>query len=66
MAEFDELELPDDALYGALVIEWGGTVAESVGDDHMSITIDILDEDSRTFDFRPSGSWSERGLGMLT
>ena len=66
MAEFDELELPDDALDGALVIEWGDTIADSVGEDHMAITIEIVDDELRSFVFRPSGSWTERGLGMLT
>ena len=66
MAEFDDLELADDALDGALVIEWGGTVAEGVGPDHMAVAIDIVDDHVRTFEFRPSGAWKERGLEMLT
>lgn len=65
LAEFEDLELPDDALDGVLIIEWGGTVAESVGPDHMTVAIDILSNTDREFDFVPSGVWVDRSLEML-
>lgn len=66
LAEFDELELPDDALDGVLLVEWGGTVAESIGDDHLTISIEIVSDDERVFTFTPHGSWRQRSLEMLT
>lgn len=66
LAEFEDLELPDDALDGVLLIEWGGTVAESIGEDHLSVSIDIESETERSFRFSPSGAWGDRSLEMLT
>jgi len=65
LAEFEDLELPDDAIDGVLVIEWGDTVAESVSPDHLVVHIDI-DEDQRRFTFHRRGAWSARSLEMLT
>jgi tRNA threonylcarbamoyladenosine biosynthesis protein TsaE len=66
VAEFDDLELPDEALDGVLLIEWGGTVAESIGEDHLAISIEITSETERTITFEPSGTWKQRNLDMLT
>lgn len=66
MAEFDDLELPDDALDGVLLIEWGSTIAEHVGDDRMDVAITIDSEHERTFTFSPHGTWCTRSLEMLT
>jgi tRNA threonylcarbamoyladenosine biosynthesis protein TsaE len=64
-AEFEDLELTDDAASGVLFIEWGDTVRESVGADHLTIHIDI-DGGVRRFVFEPSGCWERRDLGVLT
>jgi tRNA threonylcarbamoyladenosine biosynthesis protein TsaE len=65
LAEFEDLELPDDAIDGVLVIEWGDTVADSVSPDHLVVHIDI-EEDQRRFTFHRHGAWSARSLEMLT
>ena len=65
LAEFEDLELPDDAIDGVLVIEWGDTVAESVSPDHLVVHIDI-EGDRRRFTFLRRGTWSDRNLEMLT
>lgn len=65
IAEFDDLELVDDAIDGVLFIEWGDTVTEAIGPHHLTIHIDI-DGDARRFTFEPSGVWEERNLGVLT
>lgn len=65
LAEFDDLELPDDAAEGVLIIEWGDTVAAGLGESHLVVHIDVEDE-ARLFTFSPHGSWTERSLEMLT
>lgn len=65
VAEFEDLELPDDATDGVLVIEWGDTVAESLGPDHLVVHIDI-EGPERRFTFTPNGTWADRSLEMLT
>jgi tRNA threonylcarbamoyladenosine biosynthesis protein TsaE len=64
-AEFDDLELPDDAADGVLLIEWGNTVVAGLGESHLVVRIDVEHED-RVFTFMPQGSWTERSLEMLT
>ena len=65
IAEFEDLELPDDAGDGVLLIEWGDTIADSLGSDHMTVHIDI-EEQGRVFTFTPSGAWCSRSLEVLT
>ncbi len=64
IAEFEDLELTDDSGDGVLFIEWGETVAESIGDDRLDIHIDIEGTDRR-FRFEPSGAWYDRDLAVL-
>jgi tRNA threonylcarbamoyladenosine biosynthesis protein TsaE len=65
IAEFEDLELNDDAPNGVVLIEWGDAVEESVAPDHMVVHIDI-EGDRRIFSFLPRGSWTTRNLEMLT
>lgn len=65
IAEFEDLELPDDGLEGVLMIEWGEAVQESIGQDHLAIHISI-EGDRRRFDFVASGSWCNRSLEVMT
>lgn len=65
LAEFDDLELADDALDGVLLVEWGGTIAESIGGDHLTVSIDIGSDAERVFTFTPCGGWVGRSLEML-
>ncbi len=63
--EFDDLELPDSARLGVLLIEWGDAVAAGVPPDHLVIRIESTGESSRRFTFLPSGSWMDRPLAEL-
>jgi len=65
LAEFEDLEITDDAVEGVTMIEWGDAVADGVGPDRLTVHIDI-EEERRRFAFEPSGSWSSRSLEMLT
>ena len=64
-AEFEDLDLIDEGYDGVLMIEWGDSVAEVVGEDHLTIHIEI-EGSERVFSFHPSGEWRDRDLEMLT
>jgi tRNA threonylcarbamoyladenosine biosynthesis protein TsaE len=65
-AEFEDLDLPEQARDGVLLIEWGDVVAHGVPEDHLMVKIDIAGESERVFRFVPSGDWANRPLGELT
>jgi tRNA threonylcarbamoyladenosine biosynthesis protein TsaE len=65
-AEFEDLDLPEQARDGVLLIEWGDVVAHGVPDDHLLVEIVVAGESERLFRFVPSGSWAVRPLGELT
>lgn len=64
-AEFEDLDLPEQARDGVLLIEWGDAVAAGVPEDHLTIRIEITGETERLFRFVPSGVWTKRPLGEL-
>lgn len=64
-AEFDDLDLPEQARDGVLLIEWGDVVAHGVPEDHLVVHIEIEGERERRFRFTPSGSWLHRPLAEL-
>ncbi len=64
-AEFEDLDLPEQARDGVLLIEWGDAVAHGVPEDHLLVRIEITGESERLFRFKPSGAWSERPLQEL-
>ncbi|GMR02464.1 MAG: tRNA (adenosine(37)-N6)-threonylcarbamoyltransferase complex ATPase subunit type 1 TsaE [Acidimicrobiia bacterium] len=65
LAEFHDLELPDDGLDGAVLIEWGDAIAESLPMDRLMIHFEI-EGDERRITFEPQGSWTERNLAVLS
>ena len=65
-AEFEDLDLSEQARDGVLLIEWGDVVAHGVPEDHLMVKIEIVAESERLFHFIPSGSWMTRPLGELT
>ncbi len=65
-AEFEDLDLPEQARDGVLLIEWGDVVAHGVPQDHLMVQIEVVGESERVFRFTPSGSWASRPLGELT
>lgn len=65
-AEFEDLDLPEQAREGVLLVEWGDAVAHGVPEDHLLVQIEIVEESVREFRFVPSGSWLHRSLGELS
>ncbi len=65
-AEFEDLDLPEQARNGVLLIEWGDVVAHGVPEDHLMVHIEIRNDDERLFRFTPSGDWATRPLTELT
>lgn len=64
VAEFEDLELVDEGADGAVLIEWGDAIADSLPHDHLMIHFEI-DGDNRMISFQPHGSWTDRDLGAL-
>jgi tRNA threonylcarbamoyladenosine biosynthesis protein TsaE len=64
VGEFEDLELVDEGRDGAILIEWGDAIAESLPPDHLVIHFEI-EGDSRSISFQPHGSWLDRDLGAL-
>jgi tRNA threonylcarbamoyladenosine biosynthesis protein TsaE len=64
-AEFEDLDLPEQARDGVLLVEWGDVVAHGVPVDHLLVEIEIVSDTERSFRFVPSGSWAGRDLGEL-
>lgn len=64
LAEFDDLELVDEGSDGAVLIEWGDTILDSLPEDHLVIRF-VIDGDDRVISFAPHGSWHERELAVL-
>jgi tRNA threonylcarbamoyladenosine biosynthesis protein TsaE len=65
-AEFEDLDLPEQAHNGVLLIEWGDVVAHGLPVDHLLVQIEVKDETARKISISPSGSWVDRPLGELT
>lgn len=64
-AEFEDLDLPEQAREGVLLIEWGDVVAHGVPEDHLLVEITVTADESRLFRFVPSGSWAQRDMEGL-
>jgi len=60
--EFADLQLPDLAADGVLLIEWGDAIEQSVPSDHLVIRFEITGENERTISFIPRGTWAQRAL----
>ena len=63
--EFDDLELPEAARDGVLLIEWGDAVTAVLPPDHLIVEITITGEEERLVRFVPVGAWESRSLGEL-
>ncbi len=64
MAEFNDLELGDEGLGGAVLIEWGDAVADSTPVDRLLIHF-VAEGDTRRITFEPQGSWTDRNLAVV-
>lgn len=65
-AEIDDLDLPDEARSGVLVVEWGDVAEQQFGDDHLLIEIEASETGDRTVRLHPRGSWVGRALHGVT
>ncbi|MEN8040389.1 MAG: tRNA (adenosine(37)-N6)-threonylcarbamoyltransferase complex ATPase subunit type 1 TsaE [Actinomycetota bacterium] len=65
VGEFEDLELADEGSDGAILIEWGDTIVDSLPHDHLVIHFEI-EGDDRLITFEPVGLWADRDLGVLT
>ena len=61
-AEIEDLDLPDEALDGVLVVEWGDVAEQQFGDDHLLVDIMVNDDGSRTIRLIPAGAWQDRSF----
>ncbi len=66
MGEFEDLNAFDEADDGVLVIEWGSAVGPALPHDHLVVDIAIEDEQTRTVQLIPAGTWIGRPLTELT
>jgi tRNA threonylcarbamoyladenosine biosynthesis protein TsaE len=64
MGEFFDLDLTDDGADGAILIEWGDAIADSLPRDRLKIHFEG-DGDQRVITFHPMGRWETRDLGVL-
>ena len=64
LAEFDDLELVDEGIDGAVIIEWGEAIVDALPDDRLTVTLEI-DEQGRSISFEPEGAWCDRDLEVL-
>lgn len=60
--EFADLQLPDLAADGVLLIEWGDAIEQSVPPDHLVVRFEVTGENERTISFVPRGTWANRSL----
>jgi tRNA threonylcarbamoyladenosine biosynthesis protein TsaE len=65
LAEFDDLEPLAEAVDGALVIEWGDSVAAALPDERLTIDIEGQGDEPRSITLVGTGSWGHRDLGVL-
>ena len=64
-AEIDDLDLDASADDAVTVVEWGEGLVEQLGDGHLHVRIDRLDDDTRVIDLLPNGGdWTERLKGL--
>lgn len=64
--EFTDLQLPDLARDGVLLIEWGDAVEQAVPSDHLVVRFEVTGDTTRTITMIPRGSWAKRSLeGVL-
>ena len=59
--ELDDLDLDSELVRSAVVVEWGGGVAEQIADAHLLITLERHPDDTRTATVAAVGDeWADR------
>ncbi len=64
-AELEDLDLLSDADESVLVVEWGNAAEQSFPEDHLLVNISVEDDEARTVQLLPRGSWVGRPLEEL-
>lgn len=62
LAQLDDLDLDTDLATAAVVVEWGGGVAERLSEDYLLIRLDRRVDDTRIAELERHGAWAEREL----
>lgn len=58
--EFEDLAVFDQAAGGVLVIEWGDAVEQVLPSDHLKVRFEVGEDESRTLQVEPFGTWVDR------
>lgn len=65
--ELDDLDLDTDLARAAVVVEWGGGVAERLAESYLRLDIERQDDDARTVVATAHGpGWAERLVGLAS
>jgi tRNA threonylcarbamoyladenosine biosynthesis protein TsaE len=63
--ELEDLELPETASDGVLLVEWGNVMTSAAPEDHLMIEMTIRDDESRAVALSPQGTWRTRPIQEL-
>lgn len=66
LAEFEDLDVFEQAAGAVLVVEWGDAVAGALPDEHLTVRIDVGDGGRRSLRLEPAGGWNDRPLQELS
>jgi len=58
--ELDDLDLDTSLVDAAMVIEWGEGTGERLSADHLLVRLTRRDDDARTAEVVPHGTWADR------
>lgn len=64
-AEIEDLDLPDEAAGGVLLVEWGDVAGKHLGEDYLLVDIATAGDEVRNVSLHPQGSWKTRPLQEL-
>lgn len=62
LGELEDLGLTEQLAESVLVIEWGNAVEAAMGDDHLVVHFTVGDDEARSIELEPRGSWVKRPL----
>ncbi len=65
-AEIEDLDLPDEASDGVLIVEWGDVAGKQLGENYLLVDISAGDDEVRTIRLHPQGKWQARPLQELS
>ena len=65
LGEVADLDLIEEAADGALMVEWGTAVEQSMPASRLVVHLEVSGQDTRILRFDPLGDWSDRPLEEL-